>query len=135
MYTSDIDRTSRSAVRTAFIYLLISLFCMIFGAVYEIFSHEVYSFYMIYAFAFPLVGGTLPYLVIGLSRRKRYPGILAKNLYHAGIATLTVGSVLQGVLDIYGTTNSLIRFYWVVGAVLILIGIISYLMYPVVFER
>lgn len=126
MYTSDIDVRSGSAVRTAFIYLIISLFWMIFGAVYEIFSHEVYSFYMIYAFGVPLVGGTLPYLVIGLSRRKRYPGIVAKNLHHAGIATLTVGSVLQGVLDIYGTTNDLIRFYWVVGAALTFAGIINY---------
>ena len=54
MYISDIEAAAKRASRTAFVYLLVSLFCALFGAVYEVFSHEVYSFYMIYAFAFPL---------------------------------------------------------------------------------
>ena len=33
-------------------YLLSTVICALFGAVYELFSHEVYSYYMIYAFAF-----------------------------------------------------------------------------------
>ena len=32
----------------------------LFGAVYELFSHEVYSYYMIYAFGIPLILGVLP---------------------------------------------------------------------------
>ena len=114
-------------VKTAFVYLLVSLFCGLFGAVYEIYSHEVYSYYMLYAFAFPLAGGVLPFLAIGLFRIKRCPGALSRNLYHSGIATLTVGSVIRGVLDIYGTTNGLSEYYWIAGFLLILAGIASYL--------
>lgn len=123
MYTSDTD-VSRKALKTAFVYLLVSLFCALFGAVYERFSHEVYSFYMIYAFVFPLAGGTLPFLAISLFR-KRYPGAVARNLYHSGIATLTVGSIVQGILDIYGTTNRLTGLYWIVGAILVISGIVG----------
>ena len=122
MYTSDNNNTRR-ALKTAFVYLLISLFCALFGAVYEVFSHEVYSYYMLYAFAFPLAGGTLPFLAISLLR-KRYPEIVARNLYHSGIATLTVGSIIQGVLEIYGTTNHLTGLYWLVGVILLFAGII-----------
>ena len=125
MYTSDID-TSKQAAKTAFVYLLIALFCAFFGAVYEVFSHEVYSFYMIYAFVFPLAGGTLPFLTISLIRTKRYPGAFARNLYHSGVATLTIGSIIRGVLDIYGTTNGLIRLYWYIGAILIATGIMFF---------
>ena len=125
MYTSDNDIT-RQAAKTAFVYLLISLFCALFGAVYEVFSHEVYSFYMLYAFIFPLAGGTLPFLAISLFR-KRYPEIVARNIYHSGIATLTVGSIIQGVLEIYGTTNRLTGLYWLVGVILLFAGIIFYL--------
>lgn len=57
LYISDIDVNKRKASHTAFVYLLIVIFCSLFGAVYELYSHEVYSFYMIYAFAFPLIGG------------------------------------------------------------------------------
>lgn len=122
MYTSDTD-TSRRALKTAFVYLLISLFCILFGAVYEVFSHDVYSYYMLYAFAFPLAGGTLPFLAISLFR-KRYPGAIARNIYHSGIATLTVGSIIHGVLEIYGTTNHLTGLYWIVGVILLIAGII-----------
>ena len=49
-------------LKTAFIYLIISILLMIAGAVYEHFSFGVYSYFMIYAFAIPLAGGALPFL-------------------------------------------------------------------------
>lgn len=135
MYISDIDLNSKHASKTAFVYLLISLFCVLFGAVYELYSHEVYSFYMIYAFAFPLVGGTLPFYILNLVRAKKYPRAIARNLYHSGIATLTVGSIMKGVLDIYGTTNMLTGYYWLIGAVLLAVGVITYFVQMVLFDH
>ena len=126
MYTSDIEMNAKRASKTAFVYLLISLFCVLFGAVYELYSHEVYSFYMIYAFAFPLAGGTLPFCILNLLQVKKYPNALARNLFHSGIAALTVGSIIRGVLDIYGTTNALSSYYWLVGTTLLIAGAITY---------
>lgn len=126
LYTLDTDKWEKKFIKTAYIYLLISLFFLLFGAVYEIFSHEVYSFYMIYAFAFPLVGGTLPFLTLGILRVRKYPNTISKNLYHGGIITLTIGSVLSGVLEIYGTTNALVVIYWVVGIPMVVLGAIIY---------
>lgn len=57
--TSAIDARERMA-RAGFFYLAVTLVCAAFGAVYEIFSHGVYSYFMLYAFAFPLCGGVLP---------------------------------------------------------------------------
>ena len=107
------------AVRTAHNYIKISLFIALFGAIYELFSHEVYSYHMIYAFVIPLAGGALPFLLIAMGRAKRYPGKISRSLYHAGIATLTVGSIMSGVLAIYGTTNNLLGAYWIIGGLLI----------------
>jgi len=125
LYTSDIELNRKRASETAFIYLFISLLFILFGAVYEIYSHEVYSYYMIYAFVFPLVYGTLPFMVLSLEKIKKYPNAIARNLYHSGVATLTIGSTVRGVLDIYGTTNTLSDYYWYVGIVLIVIGVIA----------
>lgn len=111
--------------RTGFLYLFISMFCILFGAVYEYFSHEVYSYYMLYAFVFPLVGGAVPFLGLAFYN-KRLPGKVSCNLYHSGIATLTVGSFFQGALEIYGTTNRLIVIYWWLGILFLLTGIILY---------
>lgn len=125
MYTSDIELNKKRASKTAFVYLLVALFFALFGAVYEIYSHEVYSYYMLYAFSFPLIGGTLVFNILSFLKLQKYPNAIARNLYHSGIATLTVGSVVQGVLEIYGTTNALSDYYWSVGMVLIVIGVVA----------
>lgn len=126
MFISDIEKNAKHASKTAFIYLLISLFLVLFGAVYEWFSHGVYSYHMLYAFVFPLAGGTLPFSILSLTGAKPYPGKHPRNLYHSGIATMTVGSVVRGVLDIYGTTNALSGFYWPIGFCLAAAGIVIY---------
>ena len=123
MFTSDINMNRRRASRVSLIYLIVSLFCALFGAVYEMFSHAVYSYYMIYAFVFPLLGGTLLFQIIAVIGIKHYPHTLAGKLYHSGIAALTVGSIVRGVLDIYGTTNALADYYWIIGGFGVLFGI------------
>lgn len=113
MSTSDINRMNKTG-KTALCYLFISLFCILFGAVYELFSHGVYSYFMLYAFVIPLVGGTLPFFSMALSRAP-IPNRVSLNLYHSGIAALTIGCLFQGALEIYGTTNRLVSVYWVLG--------------------
>ena len=121
--------TNRTILKTAFTYLLISIFVALFGAIYEMFSYGVYSYFMLYAFAFPLIGGTLPFFLLGMwGYSRKIPTALARNLYHSGIATLTVGSIIRGVLDIYGTTNQLSNYYWIIGVLLLITGVLSYLL-------
>lgn len=125
MFTSDMEINQKRASKTAFVYLLISLFCVLFGAVYERFSHEVYSYYMLYAFAFPLVGGTLVFMILSFLKLERYPNAVSRNLYHSGIAAMTAGSIVRGVLEIYGTTNVLEGYYWLVGFLFAASGVIA----------
>lgn len=105
------------------VYLLSALGCAAFGAVYEVFSHGVWSGYMVYAFVFPLTLGTLPFLHT-VMRRRPMPGLWALRLHHAGVAALTVGSIMEGVLAIYGTTNRLTAVYWIVGTALLLTSLL-----------
>ena len=67
----------------------------------------------------------LPFLILELIG-KRYPSSLSRKLYHAGIATLATGSLVAGVLEIYGTTNPLATCYWYVGAALCLSGVVLF---------
>ncbi len=97
-------------------YILFSLFLLIFMIIYESFSHEVYSSFMIYAFTIPLIFGfILSYI------KKDY----LNTLYNLGIITLSIGSIFQGALEIYGTTNRLVYIYLICGIILIIIGIIK----------
>lgn len=111
MYTLDTDKNR-------IIYLSISIFVLLFSIIYELFSHRVYSYFMIGAFLVPLIFG-----VIGGSFIKKI-SIISINFYHSFIATLTMFCITKGFLDIYGTTNSLIYVYLVVSVLLFILTIV-----------
>ena len=116
MYIS-VDPGSRERYASAVgAYLLSTVICALFGAVYELFSHEVYSYYMIYAFAFPLLLGAVPFFILLKTGMPFHES--AADLIHSGVAALTAGSILKGILEIYGTSNALIAVHWIIGAVL-----------------
>lgn len=122
LFTSD----TKNHAKVALIYLILSIFLALFGAVYEHFSFGVYSYFMLYAFAFPLLGGVFPALGLSLWGQSKSPWAVAIWLYRAGIATLSIGSIIRGALDIYGTENVLTVWYWYVGGGLCVLGAILY---------
>lgn len=89
----------------------------VFAIVYEQFSHGVVSNFMLFAFLFPLLGGGAALLLSALTRRKS-----DRTSYNCGLMTLTVGSITQGILEIYGTTNRLCVLYWIAGVGLTVVG-------------
>ena len=182
-----------SAIKTGMKYLAASIVIAAAGAVYGLFGHGVYSYYMTYAFMIPLLAGAVPHLLAAMKGERALGEIAADeaacsalnsanaladaaaevhadecseatavrpdaerqeealsmddgNAEHnadmadapedageptrkprldlgsaqlAFIVTLTAGSLLKGVLDIYGTTNRLLIAY-PVAALLIL---------------
>ena len=108
-------------------YSVISVFCLILFIVYNIFSHEVYSNYMTFLFAWPLVLGLIPSLFLAFIPRLREPSELTKALYHAGLASVTVSSLLKGIFEIAGTSSMYQLYLMIFGAVLLVAGIINYI--------
>ncbi len=105
-------------------YLGITAFVLVFGLIYEKFSHQVYSPFMYLAFLIPLGGGIIELLITSIEKNvRRNRPTLSRQIYRGGLAYLTVGSILQGVLEIYGTTNYLTSVYGLVGLALVGIGL------------
>ncbi|GFZ30820.1 hypothetical protein CSC2_13460 [Clostridium zeae] len=78
-------------------------------------------------FLYPLIGGTLFYFAINgfANKISRFSGYrLTCNLYNSGIATLTFGSFLKGVIQIAGASSPYIVFYYVVGSLFVAAGLI-----------
>lgn len=126
MSTSEHER--RVPARIARNYLLVSLGCAVFSLIYESFSHGVFSVFMVFLFLFPLLLGAAPFFL--LSRMAVVPPASARGAYHAGLATLSAGSCLAGILEIYGTTSSYLPAYWIAGGILMLVGIGQALLPP-----
>ena len=111
------------------IFLGTTIFVGIFSAIYEHYSHGIRSKSMIFAFLYPLLLGLVP--IVGLAylsvmKKIAYRGgiRLGINLFYAGIATLTMGSIARGVIEIYGTTNHLTKYYTYAGVPLLCVGFV-----------
>lgn len=97
-------------------YATIALFCAIFGFVYECFSHGVRSAFMIFAFAVPLAAAGFCFAIKKLHRPAA--GTITRNALGSAVAALTLGSLVRGALDIYGTYSPYVVIYLIAGAIL-----------------
>lgn len=114
----------RSYRRALLVYVLVTAFVLLFGIVYEHFSFGVYSIYMQYAFAIPLILGVLPSLLFALLKHPPCFRPLSRKFWHDGIAVLTVGSLFTGVLHIYGTSSGWSYLYAAAGTVLLMLALL-----------
>ncbi len=106
------DEREADSIKMADGCMIAALITAVFGMIYEIFSFGVFSFAMIYAFGF-FAAGMIFWRVVG--KRRKTVSSMASCFFNAGLATLTLGSVLKGVLDIYGSSNSLLIIFPVLG--------------------
>jgi hypothetical protein len=104
-------------------YIFWAVFIFIFGFVYELFSHGVESIAMRYAWLIPLLGGLV---LSGLNMASPVSAVTSR-LWKYGIETLTLGSLLKGVFEIYGAANTYPTIYMAVGAGLLGAALVSYL--------
>ena len=110
------------------LYIGITAFIALFGIVYEQFSHHVDTFYMWFAWIWPLIFGFVPYLLLYVFKAPRVPGLLSECFYNLGVALLTVRSVFKGVIIIYNTTNDgVVLVYTILTVVSLSIGVILYI--------
>jgi len=122
-------RRSRQALKTMLVYLSVSGFCVFFNAVYSLYGHGVSSAAMSLMFLYPLLGGALGFGLVWLTvpaadGLRHYRAVY--NLYNSGLATLILGSALQGVLEIAGTTSPYIALYRIAGGVLAGVGLLGF---------
>lgn len=110
-------------MKKSLIYLGISIFVFIFGQIYEYFSHGVYSSYMMFAFLIPFIGLFIPSLLSNLILKRKITDNVTLP-WKCGIATLTVGSIYKGVLEIYGTSGTFEQVYLIIGSLLCIIATI-----------
>ena len=115
MFTSDKENEFRRSLRYCAGNMLFAGFCALFGAIYEVFSFGVFSFSMIYAFAFPFAAGIV--FLISYMRGKAHTRLFS-DLFTAAAVTAALGSLAAGVVGIYGSENRLLIIYPVAAGAL-----------------
>lgn len=128
MFTSDIKLKSQrwQFRKTIIVYVILSLTMIAINYVYGIFGHGVTSIAMTWMFLYPLLGGALLFLLIdrltpGITQYAGYQVFV--NTYHSGIATLTLGQFLKGILDIAGTSSPYIILLYMISWLFVGVGL------------
>lgn len=119
--------SNKSAKKSLFIYIGVTIFAGIFSFAYELFSHQVYSNFMVYLFVIPLILGVIPNAFALAIPRLNVGSAWQKTVQAFAIATPSVGSILQGIVEIYGTTNSLINYFFIAGGVFLLMSVVIWI--------
>lgn len=104
-------------------YTAITAGCGLVSFIYELFSHGVYSNFMVYLFAIPLFLGVLPELIAQIWPKLAVGSSWQRTVHAFAVATLVVGSLLQGIVEIYGTTNQFIGYYFWAGIGLLFVSL------------
>lgn len=135
MFTSATDKKmkKKDLKFTIEVYMILSFLAVIIDNVYAMFGHGVTSASMTWMFLYPLLGGTLACLLIELivPDAARAPGFrLAFNLYSSGIAALTAGSFLKGILEIAGADSPYTIAFFITGWSFTAAGSLVFLLKP-----
>jgi len=135
LFILAIDRKSKTwqIRKTELVYLILSLVAITVDHIYALFGHGVRSSFMSCMFLYPLLGGAVVYFMIErLSPRVvRAAGYrLFYNVYNSGIAILTAGSFLEGILEIAGTSSPFTMWFFLAGWIFIAAGVMLFLIKP-----
>lgn len=128
MYISEIDKNDLlvQTRKSKLAYLGFALLAVLVAKIYGLFGHGVTSPAMTWMFIYPLLCGFAGFTVVGklpyrMKSKKKYR--LFFNLYNSGIASLTAGSLLQGILEIAGTGSPFVVAFYFAGIIMSLTGL------------
>ena len=128
MFTSE--KHKKATLRTFYIYIGLTAFTALFGFVYEMFSHNVFSADMSFAWAWLLGFGVGVYALLTYLPIDKVPGILTSSVYNFGVAMITVRSIFIGVIEIYGNKGiakeEILNAYLIISLIFLILGFISY---------
>ena len=104
------------------VYLIISIFFFLFSRIYVSLSYGEYSFFMNTLSLVPLIGGGL---LVGLLLVQPNLSRVSFNLWNSGVAVLTAGFLLRGIINLSGRSTTLDWPYWLMGAGFLGLALVS----------
>ncbi|HHT7816774.1 TPA: hypothetical protein ACT2IN_001843 [Streptococcus suis] len=122
MSTSVTNSNSKRAIRTFMTYFSLSAFLFIFSRVYESLSYGEVSFYMHYLFCVTLIGGGILLAIMAI---KKNLSRISFNLWNSGVAVITAGFLLRGIINLSGRSTTLDKPYWYIGGFFLIIALAS----------
>lgn len=112
--------TKNITKKTLITYSLVTIFLFVFSRIYQSKSYGEISFFMNNLYLVSLIGGlvlvTMLKLIPTFSR-------ISYNLWNSGVAIITTGFLLRGIINLSGRSTTLDKPYWYVGIIFLLVAV------------
>ena len=118
--------------KTALAYAGMTALCLVFCAVYEIFSFGEHSLFMRMMFMVPLLGGAAPFGLMAVSENPPSISRGAFILWNSGLAVRVSGCLVRGIIEISGRVSDYDNYYWVISGLFL---ILAFLMQTVAWRK
>ena len=106
-------------------YAGVTALCLVFCAIYEVFSFGEHSLYMRMMFMMPLLGGAVPFGLMAASQNPPYISRGAFNLWNSGLAVRVSGCLVRGIIEISGRVSDYDNYYWVISGILLALAFVN----------
>ncbi|MBM7642006.1 hypothetical protein [Streptococcus loxodontisalivarius] len=114
--------TKKTAIKGSIIYLAISIFCVIFTYVYELYSYGESSPYMRLMFLAPLISAAFFVLTaFGFTWLQNRASLL---VFNSGIAIIVSACLVKGIIEVSGRTTTIDQPYWYVAIAFLVLSLI-----------
>ena len=106
-------------------YAAVTVVCLVFCAVYEIFSFGEHSLFMRMLFIIPLLGGTIPFGLMAVSENPPSISRGAFNLWNSGLAVHASGCLVRGIIEISGRVSDYDNYYWILSVFFLTLSFVN----------
>ena len=112
------------AFRIMLAYAGATTLCLVFCAIYELFSFGEHSDAMRMMFMIPLLGGAAPFGLMAVSENPPALSRTAFNLWNSGLAVRISGCLVQGIIEISGRTCDYDNHYRVISGIFLALAFV-----------
>ena len=124
LFTSVTDKSKRRFCVSSVVYLSVTVFCIVFNAIYTYFSYGMVSNHMKYMFLFPLLLGCMPSVLLFFTKAHKYVARITFNMWNAGCATFITGCTVVGIITNSGRSTDVFPIYCIIGAVMMILSLL-----------
>ena len=129
--TSVTKQQDKRFKKTAFSYLGLAIFLLVFGQMYQHFSYGESSPFMQGLFLPVFLGGGI---FLAILKFRPQTSRLSMNLWNTSLAILTSGCLLRGIINLSGRATSYDILYWILGGACLVLATFSLMLTESVWE-
>lgn len=115
----------RRIVKGVIVSFGFTLFCLVLNAVYTHYSYGVTSTYLQLMFLIPMLGCTMPFVLLLATKQTARVTRVGFNLWNSGLSVYAFGCLIRAIVNISGRFTDYDRYFWYTGSAFLIVALFA----------